>query len=128
MARQVEKEFEELVIAAEALLDDLERSREPEFEAVLRHVLAHPSHRRFFADRFPQIVVAGDTDGALFEFCMHELRWPEVEDAVRRMMKAADRAGNRRLQFYLASGPLGCFQDEWRRGGTGYARFDEPGA
>lgn len=128
MTSPVVQKFEELVLAAEALVADVERTREPEFEAVLRHVLAHPEYRSFFAERFPQILVAGGTDGALFEYCMHELRWAEVEDEVRRMMEAAASAGDRRLQFFLGSGPMECFQDEWRRGGTGYARFDGRGA
>src|SRR5262245_22982673 len=93
------EKFEELVDAAEALVDDLERDRGPEFEAVLSHVLAHLKERGQFSRRFIEILRSSTTDGDLFEYCMLELRWPEVERQVHAMMIDAEKAGNRRLQF-----------------------------
>lgn len=116
--------FDELVFAAENLVHELERWREPEFEAVLQHVLAYPEMRDVFADKFVELIMSPKTDGDLFEFCMHALRWPEVKARTLEIMIEAERAGNRRLQFWLGSA-LQCFEDIWSsQNRTGYKRFE----
>lgn len=115
--------FNELVADAEALLEDLERAREPEFDAVLEHVLAHPELRDFFATRFVEILQSPETGGELFAFCMHALRWPEVDSRAQKMAIEAENAGDRRRQFWLGS-IRQCFHDSWSADGRSlYKRF-----
>jgi hypothetical protein len=115
-------EFDRLVGEADALIDDLERDREPEFEAVLAHVLSHPAERAAFARKFMEML-RSSMDSDLFEFCMHELRWPEVQSQVEAAMQEAANKGDHRLQFGLGS-VLPAFRDDWLDGrGGGYKRY-----
>jgi hypothetical protein len=116
-------EFDRLVREAEGLLDDFERDREPEFEAVLVHVLTHPSGRQIFATKFMELLSWPSTDGDLFEFCMHELRWPEVRSRVAEAMQDAITRNDIRARDFLGHA-LSAFDDHWLDGqGGGYKRF-----
>lgn len=116
-------EFDRLVRQSEGLLDDFERDKEPEFEAVLVHVLAHPSERQIFAIKFMELLSAPLTDGDLFEFCMHALRWPEVRSRVAEAMQEAIARNDIRARDFFGHA-LSAFDDHWLDGqGGGYKRF-----
>jgi hypothetical protein len=120
--RDVIAEFDRLVGEAEALTDDLERDREPEFEAVLADVLAHPAERAALALEFIEML-RSSADSDLLEFCKHELRWSEAQGQVEAAMHEAANNGDRRLQFG-PGGVLPSFRDGWLDGrGGGYKRF-----
>lgn len=116
-------EFDRLVRQAESLLDDFERDREPEFEAVLVHVLANPSERPIFATKFIELLRAPPTDGDLFEFCMQALRWPEVLSQVAELVQGAVARNDIRARDFYGHA-LTSFDDQWLDGrGGGYKRF-----
>ena len=120
--RDVLAEFDRLVGEAEALTDDLERDREPEFEAVLADVLAHPAERAALALKLIEML-RSSADSDLLEFCMHELRWSEAQGQVEAAMQEAANNGDHRLQFG-PGGVLPAFRDGWLDGrGGGYKGF-----
>lgn len=86
----LEMEFERLRLAsievADASYEDY-RVVEPVYLEVLRLVLANPDSREFFVERFVAMATwTLASPGALVPFCMRELRFPEVLQAVRAHM------------------------------------------
>jgi hypothetical protein len=61
------------------------------------------------------------TDLELFEFCMHELRWPEVETRLADMQEAAVIASDRNTVFRIAR-VREVFDDDWS-GQSFFRRF-----
>lgn len=121
---QVTDEFDRLVREANALegnpdaLDQL--SHEPVFEAALELVLANPDMRAEFAEKFVSMLQNDDLE--LFEYCMHELRWPEVKTQLQAAVRdAAGPPRDTRSEFFL-KGVLRAFGDDWS-GREFYKRF-----
>ncbi len=83
---EIEREFWRLC----AVVDDLDRSHtcdvpglEPHLLAILSFVKAHPEHEAVFVDLFCQIGARKDhLSPWILHFCMRELRYPQVQDAV----------------------------------------------
>ncbi len=103
-------ELYRLIAVVVAFDEDLERETEPDFEAVLQHILAHPNCRPAAGDAL--LDSRSKTDGLLFGFCMHVLRWPEVQRGLQKMIEAAVDSNDRRAQFALES-IASCFEDNW---------------
>lgn len=126
-ASEVLAEFDRLVQRADALEGDESESdqlaHEPVFEAALELVLAHLELREAFARKFVDMLDRNDWE--LFEYCMHELRWPEVRANVEDRLRIArdprqrhDLSDERRW-----SGVLSAFSDGWSGGDRYYKRF-----
>ena len=61
-------------------------------------------------------------DLELFEYCMHELRWPEVKTQLQAAVRdAAGPPRDTRCEFFL-NGVLRAFGDDWSGRGF-YKRF-----
>lgn len=108
-------EFDGLVREANALegdpdaLDQL--SHEPVFDAALKLVLANPDMRQEFAGRF--VLMLKNDYLELFEYCMHELRWPEVKSQLQAAVReAATPPRDLRFESFL-EGVLRAFGDDW---------------
>lgn len=117
-------EFDRLVREANTLegdpdaLDQL--SHEPVFEAALNLVLANPDMREEFAGKFAGMLKNDDLE--LFEYCMHELRWPEVKSQLQAAVRdAASPPRDTRSEFFL-EGVLRAFGDTWSGRGF-YKRY-----
>lgn len=92
---------------------------EPEFEAVLRHTLAHPESRKFFITAF--LEMARDSHlgpPELIQFCMHALRWEEVKIELAAWL---EKETSERVRHILRKLLL-AFDDDWYDADA-YARF-----
>lgn len=117
-------EFDRLVREANALEGDPDAlnqlSHEPVFDAALKLVLANPEMREEFVGRFSAMLMNDDLE--LFEYCMHELRWPEVKSQLQAAVRnAASPPRDVRSEFYL-EGVLRAFGDNWSGRGF-YKRY-----
>lgn len=117
-------EFDRLVREADALerdLDELDQlSHEPVFEAALNLVLSNPGMRDAFARKLSGMLHNRDLE--LFEYCMHELRWPEVKsDLQTAIREAASPPRDVRSEFFFAR-VLSAFGGDWS-GHDFYKRF-----
>jgi hypothetical protein len=119
--------FDRLVQQADALEGDENElnqlAHEPVFEAALELVLAHLELREAFARKFVDMLDKNDWE--LFEYCMHELRWLEVQAHVEdRVRIAADPRQRRDLSDERRwRGVLSAFSDGWSGGDGYYKRF-----
>lgn len=121
-ATQVLSEFDRLVQEADRLEEDYLTpltDREAVHEAALTLVLQHPGMRAEFATKFGEMIRTHDLE--LFEYCMHELRWPEVRVQLDAEVRNADVARDWRARDYFA-GAKGAFTDQWS-GRDFYKRF-----
>lgn len=107
----VAKQFWELVNLARAVHEeDWQQDSEPYFEQLLEFVNANPSARNDFAKLFfegldgPEYIPID-----LMEYCMHELRWPEVQQGVEGRLQDSPSERSR----YLLSRLLSAFDDDW---------------
>jgi hypothetical protein len=118
---QVLDEFDRLVREADLLEDDILsplQDREAVHEAALMLVTNHPEMRNEFVEKFGEILRKHDLE--VLEYCMHELRWPEV----RAQLEAAARdADDFRLRDIFTNA-LSAFSDRWSGRGF-YERFPE---
>lgn len=105
-------------IASEAEDAELDRYLEPEYSTVLDHIIAHPEYRKTFGNEMLRMVdFPGDISAQLVEYCMHELRWPEIEAAARVKLAAAEDPRSRIVFEHI----LESFQDDWDD--EGYERW-----
>lgn len=115
------EKFVELVAEIERIDAKMEESPDPQLELLLNHVLAHPEARQQFAQAFVDIAlhkIKGPRD--IVEFCMHELRWPEVKQALTDRLQAET---SERMRHYLR-GLLESFDDNWDHAHL-YPRFSD---
>lgn len=115
-------EFDRLVQEADRLEDDYLTplpDREAVHEAALTLVLQHPEMRVEFATKFGEMIPKHDLE--LFEYCMHELRWPKVRAQLDAEVRNADDTRDWRARDYLARAK-GAFTDQWS-GRDFYKRF-----
>jgi hypothetical protein len=104
--------------ASEAEDTELDRYLEPEYSSVLDHIIAHPEYRKQFGTEMLKMAdFPGDISAQLVEYCMHELRWPEVEAAARVKLAAAEDPRSRSVFEHI----LESFQDGWDD--EGYERW-----
>jgi hypothetical protein len=78
------------------------------FEAVLSHVASHPESRTALASAFLTLV-RDNFAIAVVEYCMHELRWPEVRSVCATWL---DEEPCQRTRYRL-EGVLQSFDDKW---------------
>jgi hypothetical protein len=110
MSDAVKQEFFRLVKEATIATESVEVEAEPYFTPVLEFVLKHPSRRPEFAEGFVEIIrnpSLGTSE--LVEFCMHELRWPEVKAGIEELLS---QEHGRRERFFLET-VLNSFDDDW---------------
>ena len=86
---------------------------EPEMVEFLREVRAHPDQREFVIQLFRQSLGPLQTPWQFIQFCMHDLRWPEVRDAVASI-KAADVQARGARSSTVWNSILEAFEDDWR--------------
>ena len=123
-ATQVLSEFDRLVQEADRLEDDHLTpllDREAVHEAALMLVTKHPYLRPELAVKFGEMLHKHDLE--LFEYCMHELRWPEVRAQLEEVVRDAVERLDIRARDYFA-GVKAAFTDEWS-GRDFYRRFAE---
>ena len=89
---------------------ELETPIEPALENVLEFILNHLESRAEFAILFLQIA-RDNTIGPpeLFEYCMHELRWPEVKNELVAWLVIEK---SERIRHALKN-MLMAFDDDW---------------
>jgi len=106
------KQFEILCLAAKQACDQLGSATEfePFLVRVLTYVKAHPSLNGNFRTAFIQMLDNPQKGPwELIPFCMHELRWPEVEAAARvRLMSASDWR-----EKTIMAAVIDAFSDKW---------------
>jgi hypothetical protein len=98
------------------------RQREPAFLAVLNFIKEHPQHRSDFVYCFLHLFhwsELGPYD--LIEYCMGELRWPELQRSLAGIAAVTPEISCRAI----ANRILAAFQDPWPNGRI-YARYDHP--
>ena len=115
----VVKIFRDLCLQASQAEDaELNRFLETEYSAVLDYVIRHPTWRNEFGSEFIRMVTfPGTISAELVEYCMYELRWPEVAEAARSMMNTSDDPRNISVFEHI----LESFQDDWDK--EGYERW-----
>lgn len=82
---------------------------EAEVAAVVDYIQANPECREAASRLFIEQVQRSAGCIEVLEYCMHELRWPEVEEAVRDHLAASE---DWRVKTALA-GVLAAFADDW---------------
>ena len=115
-------EFDRLVQEADRLEENYLTplpEREAVHEAALTLVLQHPEMRVEFATKFGEMIRKHDLE--LFEYCLHELRWPEVLAQLDAEVRNADDTRDWRAHDYLARAKF-AFTDQWSGRGF-YKRF-----
>jgi hypothetical protein len=121
---QVLNEFDRLVREADRLEEDYLTplaDREAVHEAALLLVTKHSELRSEFVEKFGEMLVNHDLE--LFEYCMHELRWPEVKALLDEAVSSAVDRKDIRARDYLA-GVKAAFTDEWS-GREFYRRYSK---
>jgi len=78
MLRQLFDAAKVKVASVECSLD-----AEPEMARFLHAVKAHPEHRALVAQWFIDDFINQPQPLELLMFCMHDLRWPEIQEAVK---------------------------------------------
>jgi hypothetical protein len=86
---------------------------EPEMMDFLREVKAHPEQRNFVANLFNGSVIPRLTPWQFIQFCMHDLRWPEVRDFIRQE-KAKDVQAHGARSSTVWDNILEAFEDNWK--------------
>jgi hypothetical protein len=81
-------ELERLILDADEACNLTDDSR-PRLQAVLDWVQAHPEHRAVIVQRFVAIVEGSAPTWEVVEYCMRELRWPEVLKATHQELERA---------------------------------------
>ncbi len=116
----VVQKFYELAKEAERIDSEVyDEPTEPVFEAVLLHVLAHPEARSALSAAF--LDIAHDPNKAppdLIQYCMHVLRWGEVNDAISSWLETerSERVRHIFKKFIMS------FDDNWY-GASMHQRF-----
>lgn len=78
----------ELEIVNTELLDC--REAEPYYLKLLNFIKQHPDSREFFVNDFVKRVQKGIQPWEVTQFCMRELQWPEIKEAVIERSKKTD--------------------------------------
>lgn len=115
----VVRRFFLLAAEAERIDASLDQPVEPALEAVLAHVLAHSEARAEFASAFIEIArdpIKGPPE--LIGYCMHALRWAEVQDGLQSWIGKEE---SERVRHVLRS-MLQSFEDDWYDADL-YSRF-----
>lgn len=121
---EVDALFAEVERAAEASFDS--REIEPALKRVVLFAHSHPDSRPELVAAFlSQLEAKGEflplaRPGAVdvLEFCMHDLRWPEVRGRVSALLQAKDLRVSRAAERVLEA-----FDDDWPTGDI-YATYD----
>lgn len=115
-------EFDRLVREADRLEEDYLTplpEREAAHKAALVLITNYPEMRSAFVQKFVEMIRTHDLE--LLEYCMHELRWPEVK---AQLEVAAREADDFRARDCFTSA-LTAFTDRWSGRGF-YERFPQP--
>lgn len=104
--------FDTLCLEAKQACEQMNSSTqyEPYLQRVLAYVKAHPSLRAEFSDAFVQML-ANSSKGPweLIAFCMHDLRWSEVQTAA---IDEQQRDSDHRVKTIMAN-VIDAFSDNW---------------
>jgi hypothetical protein len=101
--------FDDLVQRAAAADDNLHAHVEPSFAAVLDFLIEHPELRPAIAERFINGLLTDPmVPEALLEYCMFELRWPEVRQRADELYKSSGLREHAVLKDILSA-----FSDNW---------------
>ncbi len=97
-----------------AVVDQLDA--EPEMARFLRAAKAHPEERAFlaglFIDSFSDSYILKTEPWEFMQFCMHDLRWPEIREFVMiRLQDDLKRRGAARSSVWDSI--LEAFEDKW---------------
>lgn len=96
---------------------------EPLLDDLLDSIIKFHECRTAISGRFFEMTLNIDADKVeILQFCMHALRWAEVEEYARRRLAAETFVGKRRLYERL----IESFSDAWPEREL-YARYD-PGS
>jgi len=89
------------------------RKVEPYYVKVLEFVKEHPECRSAFIKEFMGILGSKGMPWELIQFCMRELQWQEIKDAVLLKMKE-EIAGNHDWRIIsVLSSILEVYEEEW---------------
>jgi hypothetical protein len=106
-----------------AVIDQLDA--EPEMARLLRAAKAHPAERAFlvglFIASFSDAYILKREPWELVQFCMHELRWPEIRQFVMAR-KEDDLKKRGAARSSVWDSILEAFEDGW---GTDWPEFFE---
>lgn len=93
---------------------------EPYLIRALESVRSRPDCRHEYVSAFKSLIASDlKAPWETLPFCMHELRWPEVEAAVVEQLDAAIKASDWRIINTLAA-YRDSFSDDWE----GWVQFD----
>jgi hypothetical protein len=81
---------------------------EPHFARLLDHLVAHPECHAAAVELFLNEVEQPGGSWELLQYCMYELRWPEIEAAVHRALQAAGPRSTAPLLHVLAA-----YEEPW---------------
>jgi hypothetical protein len=90
MTRLAIKEFYDLAKQAESILDSTYdcRKAEPLYVKILKLVKSHADLRQEFVGAFLAMLGGKDGPWELIQFCMRELQWVEIKEALVNLRKA----------------------------------------
>ena len=110
-----EHEFLELYNSAiRFIYNELDLGKaEPYFSKLLIHIKEHPENKDFYIQFFSTVINNSKDDFAdLISFCMHDLRWKEVYNAVERRLDQFKIPQLYNASRYLG-GILDSYEDDW---------------
>jgi hypothetical protein len=115
---EVQQRLRELfdAAAAKSLAVMNQDDAEPEMVRFLRMVRAHPEERAFvmkqFTDTFSESFYMRREPWEFLQFCMHDLRWPEMREFIREKRdQDVQKRGSRSSGVW--NDILAAFEDNW---------------
>ena len=105
------KELLQLFSEAEAACNQGKSTADFEapFVRLLQYIKEHPESRNAAEGRFLAGLHARTTPWELISFCMHELRWEPVRQAIEQLMRHATDPRNQRVLRLIVE----SFDDQW---------------
>jgi len=112
----VMQKFKQLSSEANAILNRTFdcRKAEPIYIEILNLIKANPDYRSQFTKAFLVILSTGNAPWELIQFCMRELQWPEVRDAVLAEMRSELEGHHDWRIIAVLNHILEVYEEEWR--------------
>jgi hypothetical protein len=82
---------------------------EPQMVALLEEIKTHEEHRAIALELFRNALLSRRSPWEMVQFCMHDLRWPEMRDWLEKRHDECDSIDE--CDFWVQQ--LDAFKDDW---------------
>lgn len=95
-------------LATNAYGEELAVSYESTLVDILKFVANNKLARRELAEKFKRLLLSGDGPFEAVAFCMHELRWPEIQEFAIKTMNSSNDSRSEALRSVVLA-----YADDW---------------